>query len=328
MISVRRARPADAIAIAAVHVAAWRSAYPGILPDTYPGEPVGVAPGGVLRRGDPRRHRRVRRVGLRRGPAAGAAAGIGPGGHLRQRPAHHRLRHRGPGAALRQYRRAASGRGRDRDAVRAGRLARARDRAPPDARLLLRIWRKAAAGRRSCGCCATTRADGSTSAWAASRRPRRRSSSPAGRSCRRRSCGTRSSGCWPQARKSCSASRRRCCGSLRGRGSVLERLHPDRKSRCKCVIPAQAGTQAAWVPASALGDSHISETHVIPKGYRSRIWARQASVLRSAEIEKVQLSSHISRKQGGIMLRSQHYMCACPSASAGMTHLQRLFRSG
>lgn len=33
MILVRRARPADAIGIAAVHVAAWRSAYPGILPD-------------------------------------------------------------------------------------------------------------------------------------------------------------------------------------------------------------------------------------------------------------------------------------------------------
>ncbi len=35
MISIRRARPADAIAIAAVHVAAWRSTYPGILPDSY-----------------------------------------------------------------------------------------------------------------------------------------------------------------------------------------------------------------------------------------------------------------------------------------------------
>lgn len=35
MISIRRARPADAVAIAAVHVAAWRSAYPGILPDDY-----------------------------------------------------------------------------------------------------------------------------------------------------------------------------------------------------------------------------------------------------------------------------------------------------
>ncbi len=35
MIGIRRARTADAAAIAAVHVAAWRSAYPGILPDSY-----------------------------------------------------------------------------------------------------------------------------------------------------------------------------------------------------------------------------------------------------------------------------------------------------
>lgn len=35
MISIRRARPADAAAIGGVHVAAWRSAYPGILPDEY-----------------------------------------------------------------------------------------------------------------------------------------------------------------------------------------------------------------------------------------------------------------------------------------------------
>src|ERR1700758_2052736 len=35
MISVRRARPADAISIGSVHVAAWRSAYPGILPDGF-----------------------------------------------------------------------------------------------------------------------------------------------------------------------------------------------------------------------------------------------------------------------------------------------------
>jgi ribosomal protein S18 acetylase RimI-like enzyme len=35
MITVRRARPADAAAIGAVHVAAWRSAYPGLLPDSY-----------------------------------------------------------------------------------------------------------------------------------------------------------------------------------------------------------------------------------------------------------------------------------------------------
>jgi hypothetical protein len=35
MIAIRRAVAADAVAIAAVHVAAWRSAYPGILPDSY-----------------------------------------------------------------------------------------------------------------------------------------------------------------------------------------------------------------------------------------------------------------------------------------------------
>jgi GNAT superfamily N-acetyltransferase len=35
MISVRRARLSDAAAIGAVHVTAWRSAYPGILPDAY-----------------------------------------------------------------------------------------------------------------------------------------------------------------------------------------------------------------------------------------------------------------------------------------------------
>ena len=35
MIAVRRARPFDAPLIGAVHVAAWRSAYPGILPDAF-----------------------------------------------------------------------------------------------------------------------------------------------------------------------------------------------------------------------------------------------------------------------------------------------------
>ncbi len=35
MIAVRRARPSDAPLIGAVHVAAWRSAYPGILPDSF-----------------------------------------------------------------------------------------------------------------------------------------------------------------------------------------------------------------------------------------------------------------------------------------------------
>ena len=35
MIAIRRARPSDSVAIGAVHVAAWRSAYPGILPDRF-----------------------------------------------------------------------------------------------------------------------------------------------------------------------------------------------------------------------------------------------------------------------------------------------------
>jgi GNAT superfamily N-acetyltransferase len=35
VIQLRRARLSDAAAIGAVHVAAWRSAYPGILPDAY-----------------------------------------------------------------------------------------------------------------------------------------------------------------------------------------------------------------------------------------------------------------------------------------------------
>jgi GNAT superfamily N-acetyltransferase len=35
MIEIRKAQPADAMAIAAVHVAVWRTAYAGILPDSY-----------------------------------------------------------------------------------------------------------------------------------------------------------------------------------------------------------------------------------------------------------------------------------------------------
>jgi ribosomal protein S18 acetylase RimI-like enzyme len=35
VIAIRDARTADAVAIAAVHVAAWRNTYPGILPDDY-----------------------------------------------------------------------------------------------------------------------------------------------------------------------------------------------------------------------------------------------------------------------------------------------------
>ena len=35
MIRIRRARPADAAAIGGVHVATWRTAYAGVLPDDY-----------------------------------------------------------------------------------------------------------------------------------------------------------------------------------------------------------------------------------------------------------------------------------------------------
>jgi hypothetical protein len=35
VITIRRARPTDAASIGAVHVEAWRSAYPGILPDDF-----------------------------------------------------------------------------------------------------------------------------------------------------------------------------------------------------------------------------------------------------------------------------------------------------
>jgi ribosomal protein S18 acetylase RimI-like enzyme len=35
VIAIRRARPGDAAAIGAVHVAAWRSTYPGILPNEF-----------------------------------------------------------------------------------------------------------------------------------------------------------------------------------------------------------------------------------------------------------------------------------------------------
>ncbi len=35
MIQIRRARPEDAAAMGAIHVAAWRDTYPGILPDAY-----------------------------------------------------------------------------------------------------------------------------------------------------------------------------------------------------------------------------------------------------------------------------------------------------
>ncbi len=77
MIVVRWAWPADAIAIAAVHVAVWRSTYPHTA-GHIPGKSVGVASGGLLRCGDPRLHRRIRRRCVGPGPAARIRA---RGGH-------------------------------------------------------------------------------------------------------------------------------------------------------------------------------------------------------------------------------------------------------
>ena len=86
MITVRRARPGDAVAIGAVHVAAWRSAYPGILPDALP------------RRASRRRGRRpitTARSAAAYGVHVATASGVDaarPGGRLRGG----RLRHRRP----------------------------------------------------------------------------------------------------------------------------------------------------------------------------------------------------------------------------------------
>jgi hypothetical protein len=70
MIAVRPARPDDAPGIGAVHVAAWRSAYPGILPGDY------------LARLSPRRHAALYEAAIRHGAgvhvATAADAGGGP----------------------------------------------------------------------------------------------------------------------------------------------------------------------------------------------------------------------------------------------------------
>ena len=87
MIGIRRARPSDAIAIGAVHVAAWRSTYPGILPDRFLARlsvPRQAAHYDAAIRSSTTGVYRRDRLGDRR------AAG--------QRLAHRRLRHRRPRA--------------------------------------------------------------------------------------------------------------------------------------------------------------------------------------------------------------------------------------
>ena len=71
MIGVRRARPTDAAAIAAVHVAGWRSAYAGLLPDGY------------LAGLNPMRHAAGYEAAIRRGAGVFVAVAAGrdvPGG--------------------------------------------------------------------------------------------------------------------------------------------------------------------------------------------------------------------------------------------------------
>ena len=118
MISLRAARPSDAPAIGAVHVAAWRSAYPGILPDDYLAR-LSVARQAAHYDGAIR----GRAASLRRGRLRYRCATWQPAAH--RRVYHRRTR------AWRRDRRPSAGRGRGGDAVCAGRLARARRRAAP-----------------------------------------------------------------------------------------------------------------------------------------------------------------------------------------------------
>ena len=107
-------------------------------------------------------------------------------------------------------------------------------------------------------------------------RIRRASASP-GQAPRRRSCGVRHTG----------------VRSLLASPGRLEQFQPDRKSRCKCVIPAPAGTQAAWVPACTgmtrrtrsgqrEGRAPVNEKDALQSGYK-RSHFRLAST-RSAAI--------------------------------------------
>jgi hypothetical protein len=67
MIAIRPARPDDGPGIATVHVAAWRSAYPGILPDDY------------LARLSPRRQAALYEAAIRHGAGVHVATAADPG---------------------------------------------------------------------------------------------------------------------------------------------------------------------------------------------------------------------------------------------------------
>lgn len=94
MMCVRRARPADAAAIGAVHVATWRSVYPGVLPDDYL---AGMSPvrhaAGYERAISDRRHGHALFVAVASGadappgrldPVGGAVVGFASGGRARR----------------------------------------------------------------------------------------------------------------------------------------------------------------------------------------------------------------------------------------------------
>ena len=74
MIAIRRARLSDAPAIGAVHVAAWRSAYPGILPDA------------VLNRLSPARQAGHYEAMIRMGVGVHVASASGPDAGERDAP--------------------------------------------------------------------------------------------------------------------------------------------------------------------------------------------------------------------------------------------------
>ena len=187
MISLRKARVADAIAIGAVHVAAWRSSYPGILPDTY------------LARMSVSRQAAHYDAAIRGGTGVMVATASGVDVPI------------GSGPRIIGF----STAGRARHAEIAGkRLAEGE----VETLYVLDDWRERGVGRRlmrasashliDIGCKSAfvwvlreNPAAGSISALAASRSPRRRHRSPARRSRRRPLCGIRSSSCWRLLRK-------------------------------------------------------------------------------------------------------------------------------
>ena len=196
MICVRRARPGDAAAIGAVHVATWRNVYAGVLPDDIPRRPVHGAPRGRLRTGDRRPPPRPRHVRLRRVRRRRAARPAGGGGRQRRRG--HRLRVGRQGAAPRPLRRIGLGKRRGRNALPARRLPRPRRGTAADARHGGASRRRRLPLRRALG--AARKPDAVV--LRAPRRPRRgarnRSASPAGRWSRWPISGTRSTSCSPR----------------------------------------------------------------------------------------------------------------------------------